>query len=166
MEEEQIQSIILDNQTENQYQLSPIAAHVHNGADSLRIDFNNLQNKTRFILYRIVPSDQNTAIGNITGGDLVMPFAGFVSLVGATVDTAGTTNTTTVDINKNGSSILKTKVTIDSAKKTSRTAAIPSIINAAVRFFSTGDIFTFDIDAVNTTPAKGLTMFLNVTQTP
>lgn len=149
---------------ENQYNVSMIPAHVHNGADSLRVDFSSLANKTRFVLYRIVPPTTDTTVANIVGGDFVMPFAGFVTEVGATVDTAGTTGLTTVDINKNGSTILKTKVTIDSSEKTSRTAVTPSTVDATVQAFSIGDIFTFDVDVINTTPAKGLTVFIDITQ--
>ena len=99
-----------------------------------------------------------------------MPFQGYVTSVGATVDTAGTTGTTTVDINLTTiapaatSSILLTKITIDSTENSSRTAATPSVLDSSKVNFSTGDIFTFDVDAVSTTPAKGLTIFMNVVE--
>lgn len=150
--------------TSNQYQVSKIPAHQHTGADSLRVDYQSLTNKTRFVLYRIVPPTTDTTVANVVGGDFVMPFAGFVTSVGATVDTAGVTGTTTIDINKNAVTILKTKITIDSAEKTSRTAATPSIVDATVRTFEVGDIFTFDVDTISTTAAKGLTVFIDVTQ--
>lgn len=151
--------------SDNQYDVSMIPAHTHSGADSLRVDFSNLANRTRFILYRILGPTTDTAISSSVGGDFVMPFEGFVSGVGATVDTAGTTGTTTIKINKNGTTILKTNITIDSTEKTSRTATVPAVIDISVRTFSTGDIFTFDVTAVSTTAAKGLTIFMNVTQT-
>lgn len=149
----------------NQFGVSKVPVHSHNGTDSVRFDFNNLDNKVRFILFRIVDSLSNTTVANVVGGDFVIPFNGYVTSVGATVDTSGTTNVTTVDINKNGTSIMKTKITIDSAEKTSRTAAIPSIVNPTIQQFSTGDIFTFDVDSVSTTAAKGLTVFMNVVDT-
>lgn len=167
MEQEQFNKYITEYASNNQYGVSMIPAHMHNGSDSLRVDFSNLQNKTRFVLYRIVPSTDDTVVGNVIGGDFVMPFDGYVTEVGATVDTAGVTGTTTVDINKNGTTILRTKITIDSAEKTSRTAATPAVLNtvSSVNSFVTGDIFTFDVDTVNTTPAKGLVVFINVIQT-
>jgi len=148
----------------NQYGVSNIPAHAHTGTDSLRVDFSNVANRTRFVLYRIVNPTVNTTVTNKVGGDFVMPFPGFVSEVGATVDTAGVTGTMTIDINKNGVTILKTKITIDNGEKTSRDAAIPSIVDVSTRTFEIGDIFTFDVDSVNTTPALGLTVFMNVTQ--
>lgn len=163
--QEQFNEAIESYAKENQYSVSMIPAHAHTGSDSLRVDFANVANRTRFVLYRIVGPTTDTEVANVVGGDFVMPFEGFVSGVGATVDTAGTTGTTTIDINKNGSTILKTKITIDSTEKTSRTAAIPAIVDATMRTFQVGDILTFDVDAINTTAAKGLTVFVNVTQT-
>lgn len=117
----------------------------------------------RYILYRVLAPTTTEATGTTVGGDLVMPFTGTLTSVGATVDTAGTTGTTQLDINKNTTTILSTKITIDSTEKTSRTAATPSVIS--VPTFVTGDIFTFDVDTVQTTPALGLTFFLVATQT-
>lgn len=117
----------------------------------------------RFVLYRVLAPTTTDAVGTVVGGDFVMPFTGALTSVGATVDTAGTTGTTQFDIKKNGSSILSTKITLDSTEKTSRTAATPPVISSTT--FSTGDIYTFNIDTVQTTPALGLTFFLNATQT-
>lgn len=116
----------------------------------------------RYILYRVLSPTTIEATGTTVGGDLVMPFSGTMTSVGATVDTAGTTGTTQLDINKNGTTILSTKITIDSTEKSSRTAAIPPVIS--VPSFVTGDIMTFDVDTVQTTPALGLTFFLVATQ--
>ena len=162
--QEQFNKAIKEYASGNQFGLSLIPAHTHNRTDSLPVDFSNLTNITRYVIYRIVNPIVDTSVANIVGGDFVMPIAGTVMGVGATVDTAGTTNTTTIDINKNGTTILKTKVTIDSTEKTSRTATAPAVIDASVRSFTVGDIFTFDVDAINTTPAKGLTVFLDVIQ--
>lgn len=151
--------------TKNMFGVSKVPAHTHNGTDSLSFNYNNLSNKTRFVICRIVEATTNTAVANVVGGDFTMPFIGNVVSVGATVDTAGTTNTTTIDVNKNGTSIMKTKITIDSGEKTSRTAATPSIINSTLQTFDVGDIFTFDVDAISTTAAKGLTIFMNVVDT-
>lgn len=155
---------------DKQFSVADVPAHTHTGTDSNRVSYNSLTNKTRYILYRIVSPTTDTSIANTVGGNFVMPFQGYVTSVGATVDTAGTTGTTTVDINLTTiapaatSSILLTKITIDSTENSSRTAATPSVLDSSKVNFSTGDIFTFDVDAVSTTPAKGLTIFMNVVE--
>lgn len=132
---------------------------------STAVKTNNLATieANRFLLYRVLDSATTDAVATSVGGAVVMPFTGTVTGVGATVDTAGTTGTTQFDINKNTVTILSTKITIDSAETSSRTAATPPVIS--VSSFSTGDIYTFDIDTVQTTPALGLTFFMNLTQT-
>jgi len=141
--------------------------HTHNSADGTPFLDEGLSiiNTRKHIIYRIVSNTINTSVATTVGGDFVMPFNGYVVDVGATVDTAGTTSTTTIDINKNGTSILQTKITIDSSEKTSRTAATANRLDSNNIGFAQGDIFTFDIDAINTTPAKGLSVFMNVVKT-
>lgn len=112
----------------------------------------------RYIVWRVWDYATFLATGTTVAGDLECPFDGTITEVYAFSDTAGTTNTTTVDINKNGTTILSTKITIDSTEKTSRTAATPSVIS--VSSIVEGDILTVDIDAIQTTPAKGLTVIL------
>ena len=155
-------NITLEDQYNSQYGVSPVPAHTHNGTDSMLVDEKNLVNKKEFILYRIVAPATNTAVASTVGGDYVMPYNGYVTNLGVTVDTAGITGTTTVDFKKSGVSILKTLVTVDSTEKTSRTAAIPPIINQNLQNFNIGDIFTFDITAISATPAKGATIFMEV----
>ena len=162
--QEQFDNAISTYAEKNQYGVSMIPAHAHTGTDSLRVDFGNLANRTRFILYRIVQNDVDTEVAGGVGGDFVMPFSGYVTDVGATVDTAGTTGSTTINIKKNTVTILKTKITINSGSKTSRSASVPPIIDETNRNFITGDIFTFDVDGISSTPAQGLTVFINVTQ--
>ena len=140
-----------------------IKTHNHDGVLSEPVNSLDVFSNYQYILYRIVAPTTDTAVANVVGGDYVMPYSGSIYQVGATVDTAGTTNVTTVDFNNNGSSILSTKVTIDSGEKTSRTAATPSYISSPN--FKEGDIFTFDVDAVSTTAAKGLTIFMVVIRT-
>ena len=61
----------------------------------------------------------------------------------------------TVDINKNSSSILSTKLTIDASESTSNTATTPAVISDTA--VSANDEFEIDIDAVgNTTTGQGL----------
>jgi hypothetical protein len=63
----------------------------------------------------------------------------------------------TVDINKNGTTILSTKLTIDVDEKTSATAAIAAVISDAV--LAAGDEITFDVDVAGT-GAKGLKVWM------
>jgi hypothetical protein len=84
-----------------------------------------------------------------------MPFAGTIQEVRASVITAPTGAVITVDINKNGTSILSTKLTIDAGEKTSVTAATPVVISDTT--FSNDDEFTIDIDGVGSTESgRGL----------
>lgn len=59
----------------------------------------------------------------------------------------------TVDINKNGSTILSTKLTIDATEKTSTTAATPYVATSTT--CADDDEYTIDIDGAGT-DAKGL----------
>lgn len=79
--------------------------------------------------------------------------------VRASVNTAPTGAVLTVDINKNGTSILSTKLTIDATEKTSTTAAIPAVISTPS--IADDDEITVDIDTIGSTIAgKGLKVSL------
>lgn len=81
-----------------------------------------------------------------------------LTAVAAAVYTAGTTNTTDIQIrNKTQSAdMLTTKITIDSTETDSSTAATAAVIDTANDDVATGDIIAIDIDAVATTAPKGL----------
>lgn len=64
----------------------------------------------------------------------------------------------TVDINKNGSSILSTKITIDNGEKTSKTAATQPVLSSSS--LADDDEITVDIDVVGTSGAAGLKVYL------
>lgn len=109
---------------------------------------------------RLLGSTTDTATGNAIGGDYrISNRAITVKAVGMYVDTAGTTNLTTVDINEAGTTILSTKITIDSTEKSSETAATPPVISDSA--IAADAIVTFDVDAVHTTAAKGLTVWID-----
>ena len=78
--------------------------------------------------------------------------------VAACVYTAGTTNTTDVQIRNVTDSVdmLSTKITIDSTETDSSTAATAAVIDTTKDDVATGDKLAIDIDAVSTTAAKGL----------
>jgi hypothetical protein len=80
----------------------------------------------------------------------------------AEVMTAGTTNPTQVQIYNvtDAADMLTTKMTIDSAETGSDTAATAYVIGTAVDDVATNDVLRIDIDAVSTTPPKGLVVTL------
>lgn len=159
-----VQSEIGRDTQQAAYSVGPIQAHTHNGTDSVRISFLDLLDRTRYIMYRVLDPTTNTSVSTTVGGTFVMPFSGKILQVGATVDTAGTTNSTTIDINNGGTTIMaNTKINIGTGATDSRnyTTSTPAVTTTA---FYTKDKFTFDIDAISTTPAKGLTIFMVVTE--
>lgn len=78
--------------------------------------------------------------------------------VAATVYTAGTTNTTDIQIRNKTDSVdmLSTKLTIDSGETDTSTAATAAVIDATKDDVVTGDVLAIDVDAVSTTAAQGL----------
>lgn len=78
--------------------------------------------------------------------------------VAASVQTAGTTGTTDIQIHNvtDTADMLSTKITIDSAETDSSTAATAAVINSATDDVATGDSLRIDVDAVSTTAPKGL----------
>lgn len=78
--------------------------------------------------------------------------------VAMTVYTAGTTGTQDVQLRNKTDSVdmLSTKMTIDSTETDTSTAATPAVIDATKDDVATGDVIAIDVDAVQTTKAKGL----------
>lgn len=105
-------------------------------------------------------SDETTAI--TTGTAKVtfrMPCAITLTSVRANVNTAPVGSTIIVDINKGGTSILSTKLSIDASEKTSATAAIPAVISDSA--LADDSEITIDLDQVgSTTAGKGLKVWL------
>ena len=108
----------------------------------------------------IAASDETTALA--TGASKVtfrMPYGFSLSSVRASVGTAPTGAAIQVDVNKNGASILSTKLTIDATEKTSVTAATPAVISDAA--LADDDEVTIDVDQVGSTIAgAGLKVYL------
>ena len=80
----------------------------------------------------------------------------------AKVITAGTTNTTDIQIANvtDAVDILSTKLTIDSAETGSNTAATAAVINLSNDEVAENDQLRIDVDAVSTTAPKGLIITL------
>lgn len=146
----------------SQYTVTAVPAHAHTGTDSELVNYPNLTNRSRFILYRALSNTTSNAVANTVGGDVALPFGGNFIQIGATVDTAGTTGSETINFLLNGT-VIGTIVTIASASKTSR--PVTTLQQFTTKNFKVGDILTFNVTAVHTIPALGLTLFLRVTET-
>lgn len=137
--------------------------HQHNGVDMYRVDESDLNNRARFVAYRALgPATAHTVA--VVGGAFVWPFAGLLYLAAATVDTAGSTGTGTIDILKNGTSVMvTTKISLADGATDSRATGTtqPAITTVA---FAAFDIITFSITAVQGTPALGLTVYMRGVQ--
>jgi hypothetical protein len=109
---------------------------------------------------QLAASDETTALTTGTGKVTFRSPAKFtVTGVRASLTTAQTSGSIfTVDINKNGTSILGTKLTIDNTEKTSVTAATPATITTSN--IEDDSELTIDIDQVGDGTAKGLKITL------
>lgn len=109
---------------------------------------------------QLAGSDESTAITTGTGkatGRVV----GARNLVGVrgSLSVAQTSGTIfTVDVNKNGVTVLSTNLTIDNTHKTSTTATTPAVISVAA--FADDDEWSIDVDQVGDGTAKGLKVAL------
>lgn len=144
------------------------SAEINTGTDTTRampIDqFVASNRNVRYILFRVLDPATNVSTGTVVGGDLEIPFTGTITEIGGYADTAGTTGNMVVDVNKNGTTLMTTnKLSFDSTEKTTRTAATaPTLTTTAL---TAGDIITVDIDSIQTTPAKGMTIRLGIRMT-
>ncbi|MDY4297510.1 MULTISPECIES: hypothetical protein [unclassified Xanthomonas] len=66
----------------------------------------------------------------------------------------------TVDVNRNGTSILSTKLTFDNNERTTRLAATPPVYASGSAVLFVGDEVTVDVDQIGTAGAKGLRVYL------
>ena len=116
--------------------------------------------KKEFIM--IALSDEATDLETGTNKAIFqMPYAFTITDIRATVGTAPVGSTLTVDINKSGSTILTTKLTIDASENTSTSAATAHVIASGDTAFADGAIVAFDIDQVgSSTAGKGLKVTL------
>ena len=115
-------------------------------------------------VYIIACSDEATAL--TTGTDKArfrMPFAGTLTAVKASVNTAPVGSALVVDINESGTSVLSTKLSIDASETTSATAAVPAVISDSA--LADNSIISIDIDQIGSgTAGAGLKVSLYVTR--
>lgn len=85
------------------------------------------------------------------------PFPFIVTDVRASVDGVASGSAPTFDVNKNGTSFLATKLTIDVAEATSTTAATPYAFETddALRTFADDDSLSVDVDVAGTSAEGG-----------
>lgn len=142
-----------------------ITSEINTGTDSTRaipIDQYVASNRNvRYVDWRVLAHNVDQAVATTVGGDFEFPFTGTIISIGGYVDTAGTTNTATIDVHLNGTTIMTTdKISIETTEKSSRNATTqPTLTTTAI---TAGDILTCDIDSIQTTPAKGLIIRLGV----
>lgn len=102
----------------------------------------------------VAVSDETTALTTGTAKRTFrLPRAMTLSAVRASVNTVSSSGVVQVDINKNGTTIFSTELTIDANEKTSATAATPAVLSTTS--FAADDEITVDIVAAGT-GAKGL----------
>lgn len=109
---------------------------------------------------QLAASDEGTALTTGTA-KVTARVVGARTLAGvrASLSTAQASGSTfTVDINKNGTTVLSTKLTIDNTEKTSVTAAAAAVIS--VTSFADDDEVSVDIDQIGDGTAKGLKVSL------
>lgn len=103
-------------------------------------------------------SDLITFLQIATGVGYVRASRAFtLNAVRASLKTVSSSGLVTIDINKNGTTILSTKLTIDANEKTSVTAATPAVISDSS--IADDDEITIDIDGAGT-GAVGLVVTL------
>ena len=91
------------------------------------------------------------------------PFSFTLTGVRGSVNTAPVGSTILVDVNKNGTTVLSTKLMINASELTSTTAATPYVIS--VPAFADDDVISVDLDQVgSSTAGKGLKLCLNGTR--
>jgi hypothetical protein len=104
-------------------------------------------------------SDETTALTTGTAKRTFrMPFSMALEGVRASLTTAQASGSIfTVDINRSGTTVLSTKLTIDNTEKTSTTAATPAVISVPVLLDD--EEITIDLDQIGDGTAAGLKVY-------
>lgn len=120
--------------------------------------------KPTSVVMQLVAGGTELATGDGAGYFTVPEELNGMNLVSvhARVVTAGTTNTTDIQIANVTDSVdmLSTKITIDSGETGSDTAATAAVIDTTKDDVATNDLLRIDVDALSTTKPKGLIMRL------
>ncbi|WP_143048239.1 hypothetical protein [Stenotrophomonas maltophilia] len=117
------------------------------------------------LIDRTVLLGTNIAAG-VTKDSLVLPYGLLLDPVAnggiyATLSTAQASGVVlTVDVKRNGTSILSTKLTFDNNERSTTTAAIPAAYDVNGNVLNKGDEITIDVVQIGTAVAKGLRVYL------
>lgn len=118
----------------------------------------------RTVSIQVIEGDTDLVTGDGQAYFTIPNAVGGMNLVGvhARVVVAGTTGTLDVQIHNvtQAADMLSTKLTVDSGETGSETAATPPVIDGANDDVADYDLIRIDIDAVQTTPPKGLIVTL------
>jgi len=107
----------------------------------------------------VAGSDEVTAIVTATGvTQFRMPYAMTGTEIRASVGSACSSGTFTVDVNIGGATVLSTKVTIDAGEKTSETAVTAPVLSDTA--WANDEIVTVDVDNQGDGTATGLKVTL------
>jgi hypothetical protein len=110
------------------------------------------------VVIQLACSDLVTALSAAAGVAYVRaPKAFTLTGVRSSLQTVSSSGLVTVDINKNGVTVLSTELSIDATEKTSTTAATPAVISVSA--IADDDELSIDISAAGT-GAKGLIVTL------
>lgn len=138
-----------------------------NTEKTLSISNNGTLTVPPIVMPIIIPlSDETTALTTGTAKSTIrMPFACKLAseLPRISVNTASSSGLVTVDINKSGTSIFSTLLTLDANEKTSKSAATPCVLTNTPTSFTDDEELTIDIDVAGA-GAKGLKLTLYVVQ--
>lgn len=112
-------------------------------------------------IFAVAVGDETTALSTGTAKvTFRMPGTFSLDEIRASLTTASTTGTVTVDVNVNGVSILSTKLTIDATEETSETASTAAVLTSTPYAISDDDEVTIDIDdAGSSADAAGLKLY-------
>ena len=147
-------------------------AEIDTGTDATRAipvdQFVASKRNIRWLSFNLVEAATDIATATNIAGDFVSPIAGTILqsdtspfYLYATNSTAGTTGTMVIDISLGGTSIMTTnKLDFDTTQKTTTTAGTPPDLTDTT--IAVGDILTIDVDAIHTTAAKGLTVYIAI----
>lgn len=101
----------------------------------------------------VTPLEAGTNVGYVRA-----PRAFTITAIRASLLTPSSAGAVTIDVNKNGATILSTKLTIDQGEPTSTTAAVPAVISDTA--VADDDLLAIDIDAPGETAAGLILTFI------
>ncbi len=125
--------------------------------------FDEIRNRTRFVMYRAVSPPAPCYVANTVGGDWMAPFYGSVISFFCFVDTPGTTSTMSIDLRmENAAHSSYSTIGTMTVATTAGGSVVSSYTNPNGVPFNIGTRFHVNVTATNTTPALGLTWVIKI----